>query len=270
MSKIAIISHPGQRVLIDISGCLSMQEATEHLSSTLQVSSQFWQGLTIDLNFGNLNLNEEQVLQLLNIAKQVGVVPREIFSQDENTKVVLSKLDFKIGHGQPASLPLASDKLTDSASETYEEDNSEQIDTTGIRIVMHDGLSSSDETDLDAQVNSPKTDSVLYLKHTLRSGQAVSHKGHLVIIGDVNAGAEIMAEGDITVWGCLRGVAHAGVGGNLQAEIRALKLQPIQIRIAHAIARSPDPPHVSQGAHWGPESARLVEGKIRILRNTLD
>ena len=114
------------------------------------------------------------------------------------------------------------------------------------------------------------SDSVMYLKQTLRSGQAVSHKGHLVIIGDVNAGAEVVAEGDITIWGCLRGVAHAGLGGNTQAEIRALKLQPIQIRIADSIARSPDPPKAGQSTGWGPESARLVDGKIRILRNTLD
>ena len=44
----------------------------------------------------------------------------------------------------------------------------------------------------------------------------------------LNPGAELMAEGDITVWGALRGIAHAGIGGNVNAEIRALKLQPIQ------------------------------------------
>ena len=71
---------------------------------------------------------------------------------------------------------------------------------------------------------------VLYLKQTLRAGQVISHKGNLVIIGDINPGAEVIAQGDITIWGALKGIAHAGVGGNLQAEIRALKLDPIQIR----------------------------------------
>ncbi len=112
----------------------------------------------------------------------------------------------------------------------------------------------------------------LYIKQTLRAGQAVSHNGDLIIIGDVNAGAEVLAEGDITVWGTLRGIAHAGVGGNLNAEIRALRLQPIQIRIAHLIARSPDAPHVSHSAWPGfmAETAKLVDGKIRILRETFD
>lgn len=113
---------------------------------------------------------------------------------------------------------------------------------------------------------------VLYLRQHLRSGQTVSHKGHLVIIGDVNPGAEVMAEGDVTVWGALRGIAHAGIGGNTDAEIRALKMQPIQIRIAHAIARSPDKPRYkfSRFANSGPETARIIDGKIKIAKSSVD
>jgi septum site-determining protein MinC len=121
-----------------------------------------------------------------------------------------------------------------------------------------------------APVDGTHLPQVLYVKQTLRSGQTVSHKGDLVIVGDVNPGAEIMAEGDITVWGSLRGIAHAGVGGNSEAEIRALNLQPIQIRIASAIARAPDRPRISYASGTGPETARIVEGKIRIQKNKAD
>ena len=112
----------------------------------------------------------------------------------------------------------------------------------------------------------------LYLKQTLRAGQAVSHKGDLIIIGDVNAGAEVMAEGDITIWGSLRGIAHAGIAGDTKAEIRALRLQPIQIRIANYIARSPDSrtTSVNQNSQFAAEIARLVNDKIRILHKTFD
>lgn len=118
----------------------------------------------------------------------------------------------------------------------------------------------------------PPVPAVLYLRQHLRSGQTVSHKGHLVIIGDVNPGAEVMAEGDVTVWGALRGIAHAGIGGNTDAEIRALKMQPIQIRIAHAIARSPDKPRYkfSRFANSGPETARIIDGKIKIAKSNVD
>lgn len=93
-----------------------------------------------------------------------------------------------------------------------------------------------------------------------------------MIIGDVNPGAEVMAEGDVTVWGALRGIAHAGIGGNTDAEIRALKLQPIQIRIANAIARSPDKPRYkfSRFANSGPETARIIDGKIKIAKSSVD
>lgn len=61
MSKIAIVSNAEEGVVIDISGCDSSAEAMHYLTSTLQVSSRFWDGLTVDLNLGRLALTAEQV-----------------------------------------------------------------------------------------------------------------------------------------------------------------------------------------------------------------
>ena len=80
----------------------------------------------------------------------------------------------------------------------------------------------------------------VYVKQTIRSGQIVSHDGNVVIIGDCNPGSEIIASGDITVWGELKGIAHAGAQGNESAVIRALKLDAIQLRISGCYARRPD------------------------------
>jgi septum formation inhibitor MinC len=283
MSKIAIISRPDQGVLIDVSGCLTMQEAVQHLSSTLQVSSQFWKGLAVDLNLGTLTLNDKQVAQLLALSKGLGVVPKIVYSTDAETCAALKQCGVKIGDGKPqvlaGMLPSAETLPDGQPSSKASLDTSDancQLAGATISVLESDEAiiidQSQTELDTEADNSSPvrASDTVLYLKQTLRSGQAVSHKGHLVIIGDVNAGAEVVAEGDITIWGSLRGVAHAGVGGNTLAEIRALKLQPIQIRIADSIARSPDPSQMGLASTWGPESARLVDGKIRILRNSLD
>ncbi|MDR3612561.1 MAG: septum site-determining protein MinC [Candidatus Obscuribacterales bacterium] len=174
----------------------------------------------------------------------------------------------------------ARDKEVVDSAVIFEEDMADQILETETLEEIED----ADEVDVEAVTVTTSSDSeqavqtksnlpaVLYLRQNLRSGQTISHAGHLVIIGDVNPGAEIMAEGDITVWGALRGIAHAGIGGNVEAEIRALKLQPIQIRIAHAIARSPDRPRVKYalGARLGPETARIVDGKIRIARSNIE
>ncbi|MFN9173691.1 MAG: septum site-determining protein MinC [Synechocystis sp.] len=77
----------------------------------------------------------------------------------------------------------------------------------------------------------------LLLRQTLRSGGEIRHSGDVVIIGDVNPGSSIVADGDILIWGCLRGTAHAGAKGNQEAVIMILRLAACQIRIADVVAR---------------------------------
>src|SRR5437763_7095470 len=51
----------------------------------------------------------------------------------------------------------------------------------------------------------------LFLRRTIRSGQAIHHTSNIIVVGDVYPGAEIVAGGDIIVWGVLRGMVHAGI-----------------------------------------------------------
>ncbi|NJK35667.1 MAG: septum site-determining protein MinC [Oscillatoriales cyanobacterium SM2_2_1] len=81
----------------------------------------------------------------------------------------------------------------------------------------------------------------LYIKMTVRSGTEIRHTGSIVVCGDVNAGAELIADGDVLVWGKMKGLAHAGARGNAQSIIMALHLEAMQVRIADFIARV-DPP----------------------------
>jgi septum site-determining protein MinC len=87
----------------------------------------------------------------------------------------------------------------------------------------------------------PKGDSIV-VQRTLRSGQVIYHPGHVVVIGDVNPGAEIRAGGNVVVWGRLRGTVHAGIGDNGwgdRAIVCALQLAPTQLRIGEFLSRSP-------------------------------
>lgn len=77
------------------------------------------------------------------------------------------------------------------------------------------------------------------IRRTLRSGRTVHSQGHVVVYGDVNAGAEIIAAGDVIVWGRLRGNVHAGADGDESAVICALDMTPTQIRIAGYISIPP-------------------------------
>jgi septum site-determining protein MinC len=79
----------------------------------------------------------------------------------------------------------------------------------------------------------------LFLKTTVRSGVDIRHPGSVILVGDVNPGGEIIADGDILIWGCLRGIAHAGANGDRDACIMALRMEPTQLRIADLVARVP-------------------------------
>ncbi len=96
------------------------------------------------------------------------------------------------------------------------------------------------------------------VRRTIRSGQSVRHPGHLVIIGDVNPGAEVVAGGSIVVWGRLRGLVHAGALGDDDAVICALDLAPTQLRIGRHISRSPE----ERPSGPLPEMASVHDGQI--------
>lgn len=99
----------------------------------------------------------------------------------------------------------------------------------------------------------------LLLRHTVRSGQSIRHPGHVVIIGDVNPGAEIIAGGDVVVWGKLRGMVQAGALGSDEAIVCALELRPTLLRIGSHIATSPDE---QESMSTQPEVASVLDGQI--------
>ncbi len=99
----------------------------------------------------------------------------------------------------------------------------------------------------------------LLVRRNLRSGQQLRHYGNVVIIGDVNAGAEVIATGDIIVVGALRGLAHAGAVGNDDSIVAAYYLRPTQLRVANYIGRAPDQ---QERNYQGPEVARVRDGRV--------
>lgn len=101
----------------------------------------------------------------------------------------------------------------------------------------------------------------LYVQTTVRSGVEIRHPGTLILLGDTNPGSSLVAEGDILVWGRLRGIAHAGAGGNRSCRIMALHMQPTQLRIADVVARPPEKPpaeYVPEVAYIGADGMRIA------------
>ena len=79
------------------------------------------------------------------------------------------------------------------------------------------------------------TSETKFYKGSIRSGQKMEFEGSLVILGDVNAGAEVLAEDNVVILGILRGMAHAGAKGNKEAIIAAASIESAQIRIADIV-----------------------------------
>ena len=103
----------------------------------------------------------------------------------------------------------------------------------------------------------------MYVQMTLRSGTEIRHDGSVIVMGDMNPGSVVIAEGDILVWGKLRGTVHAGSGGNAGSIVMSTQMQPSQIRIADFVARGPS----SIPDQFFPEVAYVTpQGKISITQ----
>lgn len=81
-----------------------------------------------------------------------------------------------------------------------------------------------------------------FYKGNLRSGQVLDVETSIIVIGDIKPGAKVISKGNVIILGSLQGTVYAGAAGNTNAFVVALDMNPVQIRIADAIARSPDNP----------------------------
>lgn len=97
-----------------------------------------------------------------------------------------------------------------------------------------------------------------FIRKTVRGGQCINYQGNIVIIGDINSGAEVTATGNVIVLGRIAGSVNAGSNGNKKAVIAAFSLQPEILRIADLLAISPDDIDKPQY----PELAKIKDGAI--------
>lgn len=101
---------------------------------------------------------------------------------------------------------------------------------------------------------------MMVVNRTLRGGQEIRTKASVLVCGNVNPGAQIIAGGSIDVRGKCLGMVHAGAYGNRDAVIIADRLLPTQIRIANLVARAPDDGEETEQA----ERASIKDGQIVI------
>jgi septum site-determining protein MinC len=229
----------GREGLLITLGPGAWHNALGALETRLTTTPEFFKGARVALLVGNRKLVEADVRAARDLLAQHDVILWGLLGEDEETQHAAAVL------GLDAELP-----QRDRAEPRPSPVESPIEPPTSI------GPTSATQTLEAASIDDPEAG--LIARRTLRSGQQLRHPGSIAVIGDVNPGAEIVAGGDIVVWGKLRGTVHAGAMGNESAVVCALELMPTQLRIAQYFARSPE----GRRRKSPPEVARIREGKI--------
>ena len=225
--------------------------------------------------FNEVAVEAKSVEDIEDFVSDTGAAIGEVVLQDEinNVSGILDDTADEIIESKSEEIQNALDNIyaTEVKLETIlEAEPEKEVDKeSGIissEVIKRALLNEEKYTEADFEIDHFST---TYVKQTLRSGQIVNYDGNVVIIGDCHPGSEVIASGDITVWGILSGIAHAGAKGNPRAKVRALKMNAIQLRIANHYARKPDGMNTifpERTSTFTPEEARVVNNEIVIFK----
>lgn len=196
-------------------------------------------------------------------------MPFDLLLEEVKNKFVDSEKFFK-----NARIAISFEGRSLSEAEQYAViDVIQQNTTISIVCIMeHDDL--MDEVikrRMDAYVETHSPQTGQFYKGTLRSGQQLESETSLIVLGDVNPGAKVIAKGNIVVLGALKGTAYAGADGDSTCFVAALDMNPMQIKIGDYIGRSADRKEPVRGFRKkvkeeaaGPQIATVYEQQILI------
>jgi len=215
-----------------------------HLEVRLNASPAFFKGARVGLVVGARDLDEPEIRAARELLMRHDVTLWALISESAVTQnaaahlgldIKLPSREARVERAEPA--PAASARLPQPAP----------------------AASAAPDPATVAPMEDP--DAAMMVRRTLRSGVRLHHPGSIVVIGDIHPGAEVVAGGDIVVWGKLHGTVHAGAFGDDEAVVCALDFAPTQLRIGRYITRSPDDRHRKAQ----PETGRVKNGRIEVV-----
>ncbi len=190
-------------LLISLSPTESWQSVTDQLASRIDEKADFFAGANITVELGERPVPKYELSSLKALLERRGLTLSLVRSASDTTQKSAESLDVPTDNG---AAPEAAEPMARETAPV----NSEETGTPGVLF-----------------------------RRTLRSGRTIHSEGHVIVFGDVNPGAKVIALGDVVVWGKLRGYVHAGAGGDATAIVCALDMSPSQLRIAECVFRSP-------------------------------
>ncbi|HUN29358.1 MAG TPA: septum site-determining protein MinC [Alphaproteobacteria bacterium] len=229
--------------------------AVAELTARLGERADFYRGTAARVVLGGTPLTDEQLEQLRTVLGGAGIELRGVESSPDGEELARRR----------ALRPKRELKLSDAARSLVADFDGARADIAerrkrGETSVRRANASAAAAATGSALQVAPAPPGTLYHVGTLRGGQALHHAGNIVVVGDVNPGTELVATGDIVVFGRLLGVAHAGAQGDSEAKVYALQLHATQLRIASVIAV--DEEHARSASE--PEVAFVRDGRIAI------
>jgi len=278
--------------IIDLSNAKDAAEIIYELSNILEIPEA--KSKKICLKVGNIDLSQSQLLSIKSLIDSMNSDLAFVTTNSEKTElsalnlgIIISDISNEIevelpeGESKDFKLEEFEEKPKDGLSyeiiqpEPAENEKIEVVEKNPDELEAEEKLEEliDEENDYLSEKEAAEYEisklSTLYLQKNLRSGQTMSYDGNIVLIGDANPGSEVIAKGDITIWGVLGGIAHAGARGNDWAKIRALKINAIQLRISGFYARRPDSmniPFIQRSNEFTPEEARVNNKEIAIYK----
>ena len=264
--------------IVDLTHAVKISEIIYELSRTLDMPEA--KDKHICLKLGAIDLSAEELTSIKTLIELMESQLACISTSSPQTLESATGLNIDVSEFTNEISAPSFNKEEEQKSEVVEAlDNifgeEKPKDENAIKEIRHDDEFEEPEPSEDEEEHirelrtEPENLPTVYIRRTIRSGQSISSDGNIVIIGDVNPGAEIIAKGDVTVWGILAGIVHAGSEGNNFARIRALKLNPVQIRIGEVFARRPDTvnlPFIQKTSEYTPEEAFTHKGTIIIKK----
>lgn len=220
------------------------------LEDKLNANPGFFRGGQVAFDVRDLALSDDDLQRSLALVEAHDVTLWAVVSKDELTQARVRALRL-------------SDRLTPVETAPAASDNGVTAAPVAASTPAADESAPPREREEEYTYTTEGTDGLL-ARRRVRSGQVLRHPGHIVVIGDVNPGAQLIAGGDIIVWGRLQGTVHAGALGDASAVICALDMSPALIKIAD-VARALRPgERRSRNKAGQPETARLKDQQIML------
>lgn len=235
-----------------------LEDAFGELRARLAEQPSFYRGAHAVANFGQISPTAQDVTRLRDLLAHAGIRLRALCGSEELQALAVAQgLDFE--PVAPQLSDSARSLVADFAGARKDIAQRRRRGEASVRRAKVETARPHALTDLRLVDAPPST---LYHAATLRGGQTLHHTGNIVVVGDVNPGAELVATGNVLVFGRLAGIAHAGAQGDEGARIYALDLSATQLRIATYIAADGE---AKRRAASAPEGAVVRDGQIVIL-----